>query len=113
MKTVESAQVCLENEEEEKGQEKWEENNKRNLTVTGSVDDSSLVAPRWHPPELRGGRTRLAADRCCCHCRRSTKPQVFIIVTPTGGHGQRCSVGEWTGHLNESEEGQMLRTTFV
>ena len=92
-------------------EKKKKRNNERNLTVTGSVDDSSLVAPRWHPPELRGGRARLAADRWCCHCHRSAKPQVFIVVAPTG-HG-RTGVGERTGHLDESEEGQMLRTAFV
>lgn len=34
--------------------------------MTGSIDDSSLVAPRWHPPELRGGivlRFLLAVER--------------------------------------------------
>ena len=49
MDEVEMAQK-VRNENKKKTNQK-----KRELTVTGSIDDSSLVAPRWHPPELRGG----------------------------------------------------------
>ena len=38
---------------------------KPKLTVTGSIDDSSLVALRWYPPELRGGsRVANCLGRC-------------------------------------------------
>lgn len=91
---------------------------KKKLTVTGPVDDSSLVAPRWHPPELRGGVRWLdMSSRRRQRCRRPTQLEKFatdaivILIAGAGRNGGRGK--KWTRHLDQTKESQMLRTTFV
>lgn len=98
--------------------------------MTGSVDDSSLVAPRWHPPELRGGLAVLrflllldGVEGGRRRCRRSAQFQEFAtdaveavvivggVVGGGGGAGRRRQ--QRARHLDEPEKGQVLRTAFV
>ena len=102
--------------EREKVKKKKKEKSEKSLTVTGPVDDSSLVAPRWHPAELRGG-VRLLADGRCCRCRRSAQLEKFatdaVVVVIAGGRRDGGRSKERPRHLDETEEGQVLRTAFV
>lgn len=105
----------------------WKEK-KRELTVTGSVDDSSLVAPRWHPPELRGGLAVLrfllllldGVEGGRRRCRRSAQFQEFatdaveaVVIGGVVGGGAGRRRQQRARHLDEPEKGQVLRTAFV